>query len=109
MTPAMLLMPEPDESGRSREMTEDSRWWRELRECTELAPSLSVAKYWASLAVVRLSTLFLDRWKKDEAFPLEALALSWDDMAWSSSSFAGWMVRRETAVRLRLEAEAQAS
>jgi hypothetical protein len=45
MIPARLLMPDSDEPGRSREMTEDSRWWRELRECIELAPSLSVAKY----------------------------------------------------------------
>jgi hypothetical protein len=71
MMPAMVLMPDSAEPGRSKDMTEDSRWWREWREFTELAASLSAERWRPSSAVFRLSALFLDRWKNDEAFPPE--------------------------------------
>jgi len=48
----------------------------------ELAASLSADRYRPSSFGFRLSALFLDREKKEDAFPLEeALDLSYDDMA----------------------------
>jgi len=82
MTPGIVVMPESAELGRSSDIIEDSRWCRELLEYIELVPSLSAARYWPSLAVLRLSALFFDLWKKDEALPPEeALDLSLDDMS----------------------------
>jgi hypothetical protein len=75
MTPAIMLIPEPEEPGRSNDMTDDSRWWREWREFMEPA-SVSADRWRPSSPLVRLSTLFLDRWKNDEAFPEEARDLT---------------------------------
>jgi hypothetical protein len=70
MTPAVMLMPDPAELGRSNDATDESRWWREWREFTEPA-SVSADRWRPSSTALRLSTLFLDRWKNDEAFPPE--------------------------------------
>jgi hypothetical protein len=71
MTPAIMLMPDSAELGRSIDTTDESRWWREWREFTELAASVSADRLRPSSAVLRLSVLFLDRWKNDVAFPPE--------------------------------------
>jgi hypothetical protein len=70
MTPAIMLIPDSAELGRSKDTTEESRWWREWREFTELA-SWSADRWRPSSAALRFSALFLDRWKNDEAFPPE--------------------------------------
>lgn len=70
MMPAVVLMPDPEEPGRSNDITEESRWWREWREFMEPV-SLSAERWRPSSGVVRFSALFLDRWKNDEAFPPE--------------------------------------
>jgi hypothetical protein len=66
MTPAVMLMPDSGELGRSTEMIDDSRWCREAREFSELAESFWPARNLPSSLVFRLSDLCLEREKKDD-------------------------------------------
>jgi hypothetical protein len=66
MTPAVMLMPDSGELGRSTEMIDDSRWCREARKFSELAESFWPARNLPSSLVFRLSDLCLEREKKDD-------------------------------------------
>jgi len=66
MTPAVMLMPDSAELGRSIEMTEESRLCRDAREFRELAESFWPARNLPSSLVFRLSDLCFEREKKDD-------------------------------------------
>lgn len=64
--PAVMLTPDSGVSGRSNEITEESRLCREARELRELAESFWPARNLPSSLVFRLSDLCLEREKKDD-------------------------------------------